>query len=101
MITADVMGYPAQWNRLQWIDLSTFSDERGITLNDFNELSIKPFNSNRESVLQEDYVLVLGGGEADKCIAWTTPYTALRYAILTHPLVMEGLVPLFSSVSLK
>jgi hypothetical protein len=26
------------------------------------------------------------------------PYTALRDAILTHPTLVEGLVPLFSSV---
>jgi hypothetical protein len=28
------------------------------------------------------------------------PYTALRDAILTHPTLVEGLIPLFSSVPL-
>jgi hypothetical protein len=29
------------------------------------------------------------------------PYTALRDAILTHPTLVEGLIPLFSSVPLS
>jgi hypothetical protein len=56
MNTADVMGCPAQSNHVlnqTGINFRTLSDERGITLNDFNVLSMEPSNSNRESVLQE------------------------------------------------
>jgi pyruvate/2-oxoglutarate dehydrogenase complex dihydrolipoamide dehydrogenase (E3) component len=47
-------------------------------------------------------VVVLGCGEGGKFIAWTLAKqgmrTVLRDAVITHPTLLEGLIPLFASV---
>jgi hypothetical protein len=50
----------------------------------------------------EEYDLVILGGEVLSSVQIAMigglPYTALRDAMLTHPTLVEGLIPLFSSV---
>jgi len=44
----------------------------------------------------------IGAGEIMSCVQvamiTATPYTALRDAVFTHPTLVEGLIPLFSSL---
>src|SRR5262249_38072671 len=73
---------------------STLSETRGflkalVEVNGDRILGFTGFGVGAGEILSSVQIAMLAG----------LPYTALRDAILTHPTLVEGLIPLFSSVA--
>ena len=72
---------------------STLSETRGflkalVAIDGDRILGFTAFGVGMGEVLSSVQIAMIGG----------LPYTALRDAMLTHPTLVEGLIPLFSSV---